>query len=70
MSDIKTVGNYEIGPAIWDADLETWCIRAGVKSRTGSLIIHITAHGKSPEVAKNRAEAYCLLMTAMRPPES
>lgn len=71
MSVTISEGSFEIAKnAIWDADLETWCVRFGIKSRTGKLILHMTAHGRSPQIAMTRAVVYCQIMTAMRPPNS
>lgn len=69
MNATQPVGDYEISSlALWDSEEELWYLKAGVKSRTGKMIIHITAWGKSPEVARNRAETYCRIMSALKPP--
>lgn len=71
MSATIAEGNFEISKTpLWDAEEELWYVKAGVLSPKGKLKLHITSWGKSPEVATNRAVAYCQIMTAMRPPNS
>ena len=67
MSATKPVGNFEVGKdAIWDEDLEQWFIRVGVKVKKG-MVINYTVHGKSPEVAANRAEVLARVMSVIKP---
>lgn len=63
---MEKVGDYELGPCLWDADMEAWYIRMGMKSRSG-LIIHYSIYGSKPEIAENRADILARILTALRP---
>lgn len=70
MPSTRTVGDYEIGTnAIYDVDDDLYLVKMGVKSASGKLILQAIWVGINPEQAFNRAEAYCTLMTALKPPK-
>jgi hypothetical protein len=66
MSATKTTGAYEIGPTLEDLDFGGYLVRVGIRLRNGP-VIHYTCHGRSPEVAENRAEILARIMTALKP---
>lgn len=71
MPATKTVGQYERSTdAREDADKMLWYVDCGVKSISGKLILHSTHYGKNAAIAINRADAWCLIMSDMKPPES
>lgn len=67
MSATKTIENYEVSETpVWDHDLDTWCVRVGIMTRKG-LLIHYSVHGKSPEIAINRADILARILSAFNP---
>lgn len=71
MSATKTVGDYEMGTTcLYDLDDGLYYCKMGVKNKKGELILQAIWCGISPEQAFNRAEAYCELMTNLKPPNN
>lgn len=71
MSATTKVKDYERSTeARFDDDKMLWFVDCGVKNRSGNLILHSTHYGKNGAIAMNRADAWCLIMSAVKPPES
>jgi len=71
MSATTTVADYERSTeARWDNDQMLWFCHVGVKNRSNALILQATFYGRTAMVAINRAEAWCTLMSALKPPKS
>jgi hypothetical protein len=63
MSAVVKVGDFVIDcDPRYDEEKELFYINAGIKTKH-DMVLHITAYGKSGEVATARAEWYCRICT-------
>lgn len=67
MSATTKTGAFDISEIVnYDADEDLHSVKMGIKTKKG-LVLHYTVHGKSPEVAMNRAKFLARLLTTLRP---
>jgi len=67
MSATTKTGAFDISEIVnYDADEDLHSVKMGIKTKKG-LVLHYTVHGKSPEVAMNRAKFLARILTTLRP---